>query len=386
MPLLRWSRPVHRRERLADEHEVDALIWSWRSACVGAGLCHTVSTATGPTDSVPRIVDVVLGPPTVFFAELLPGQIVADVRAVAHRLAGSLGVPALRVESQGVRHVRLELLAEDPLAVGTVARARPVVSALEQLVLGADELGRPVPVELGDSAHLIVQGASGSGKSVGMYGLLGQLAPAADVRVVGSDITGLLLAPWAARPDVAPSWCALGTRDPAAHVRALGRVVDEMDARIAAMPPGCDSVPITPACPLLLAVVEELPGLMRVLDTAGNGLEKAARGHLDRIVGEGRKAGIRALLIAQRADAKILGGYARGQASHTISFRVDTLAALAMLHADVDKLTAAEHATAPPGVALLSAPGVPLLRFRAPLTTYPVYCAEVAAGYGQQAA
>ena len=48
----------------------------------------------------PTIVDATLGPPLVFLAELLPGQITADVRAIAHRLAGSLGAVALRIEGQ----------------------------------------------------------------------------------------------------------------------------------------------------------------------------------------------------------------------------------------------------------------------------------------------
>jgi DNA segregation ATPase FtsK/SpoIIIE-like protein len=130
-----------------------------------------------------------------------------------------------------------------------------------------------------------------------------------------------------------------------------------MDRRIAEMPPGHDSMPITPACPLLVVVGEEIPGLFRVLGVANRDLEKRARALLARLVGEGRKAGIRVLLVAQRADANIIGGYERGQASHTISFRVDSMSALSMLHADADKAIAAEHSTAPPGVALLSASG-----------------------------
>src|SRR5690348_14211501 len=99
-----------RRDREDGERQVDQLLWAWRLACVGSGLCNVVNTPTGPTESVPRIVDITLGPPLVFIAELMPGQIVADVRAVAHRLAGPLGAVALRIESRGLRHVRIETL------------------------------------------------------------------------------------------------------------------------------------------------------------------------------------------------------------------------------------------------------------------------------------
>jgi len=303
-----------------------------------------VQTPTGPTESVPSIVDITLGPATVFLAELLPGQVPADVRAVAHRLAPQLGAVTLRVEPHGLRHIRVELLADDPLT-GAVARAHPLSSARYPLMVGRDEQGCPVPLELGTGAHIVVQGSAGSGKSTGVYGLLAQLAPAPDVLVVGSDITGLTVGDWAARPGN-PGWRA--------------------------------SVPITVDCSLILAVIEEFPGLVRLLSTSTGGVEKRARALLARLFGESRMAGMRLLLIAQRADANIIGGFERDQCSHAISFRVGSLSALSMLHSDADKSIAAEHATARPGVALLSALGVPLLRFRAPLTSYRQYHAEVA--------
>ena len=46
-----------------------------------------VDAATGPTESVPRIVEVMLGPPLVLLVEVLPGQSTVDGRPVAHRLA-----------------------------------------------------------------------------------------------------------------------------------------------------------------------------------------------------------------------------------------------------------------------------------------------------------
>ena len=49
-------------------------------------------------------------------------------------------------------------------------------------------------------------------------------------------------------------------------------------------------------------------------------------------------------------------------------------------------MIAAEHATAEPGIGLLSAPGVPLLRFRAPHVTYGEYYSAVASAEDQSAA
>jgi hypothetical protein len=376
-----------RRDHAADERDVDALCWAWRQACIGAGLCNIVNTVTGPTESVPHIVDVTLGPPTRFVVELLPGQVPADVRTAAYRIAPALDSVALRIEPRGLRHVVIELLAADPLKAANVRRADPVATVRAPVMIGRDEDTNPVTIDLAspDTAHLIVQGASGSGKSSAAYGMLAQLAPAPDVLVVGSDVTGKTLRPWSLREGMA-GWHALGTKDLGAHVRVLERAVHVMDQRIADMPFHLDAVQISSSCPLIVLVLEEVPGLMRLLGIHNKDLEKRARALLSRLLGESRKAGMRIVLIAQRADANIIGGYERGQASHTISFRVDTLAALQMLHSDADKAIAAAHATSPAGIALLSAPGVPLRRFRAPLTTYAAYCAEIAPVTGQEAA
>ena len=60
-----------------------------------------VNAATGPTESVPRIVEVMLGPPLVLLVEVLPGQSTVDGRPVAHRLAGPLDAVTMRVNTAG---------------------------------------------------------------------------------------------------------------------------------------------------------------------------------------------------------------------------------------------------------------------------------------------
>jgi S-DNA-T family DNA segregation ATPase FtsK/SpoIIIE len=186
----------------------------------------------------------------------------------------------------------------------------------------------------------------------------------------------LLLAPWARRWHDVPA-PVLGTLDPSRYMFALDQVVQEMDRRIAAMPRGRDSVQLGPACPILLTILEEFPGVLRLVDGVDARLGKSVRALVGRLLAEGRKAGIRVVLITQRADAAIVGAYERGQASHRISFRVDSADGLRMLHPDLPVDAAAEHSTAPAGVALLTAPGVPLTRLRFPYRPYSDYVATV---------
>ncbi|OLM28449.1 hypothetical protein Ae717Ps2_6345 [Pseudonocardia sp. Ae717_Ps2] len=86
------------------------------------------------------------------------------------------------------------------------------------------------------------------------------------------------------------------------------------------------------------------------------------------------------MLIVQRAEAAIVGAFERAMCSLRISFRTDNRASVELLHPGAPAELADQHTVACPGVALLSAPGEELTRFRAPyLGGYPEYVAAVRA-------
>jgi len=94
----RWSSRC-RRDRLTDEHHVEARLGAAHR--LHRSSLAAVNAATGPTESVPRIVEVMLGPPLVLLVGVLPGQSTVDGRPVAHRLAGPLDAVSLRVNTAG---------------------------------------------------------------------------------------------------------------------------------------------------------------------------------------------------------------------------------------------------------------------------------------------
>ncbi|OLL89871.1 hypothetical protein Ae406Ps2_6405c [Pseudonocardia sp. Ae406_Ps2] len=368
-----WAR----RDRAVDEREADGLWWAWRHACEGAGLCCRVDTVSGATVVVPQLVDIVLGPPTVLTVKLLPGQLLADLRRVALRIAPHLGAVALRISSVGQIHARVELLGVDPLE-GTVGLVLP--AAPGRVALGVDETARDLVQSWADDvAHTIVQGVTRSGKSVFTYGLLAQLAADPLVTICGSDPTGLLWRPFTGTRHAA--WQVSGVADPAAHETLLQALVADMDARIAAMPADRDTVEISAATPLRVVVLEELAALYRVADAASttkDPIGKRIRALIGRLLAEGAKAGYRLVLIVQRAEAAIVGAFERAMCSLRISFRTDNRASVELLHPGAPAEVADQHTVACPGVALLSAPGEELTRFRAPyLHGYPDYVAAI---------
>lgn len=363
-----------RREYRAGQYEVDALVYAWRRACEGAGLFQQVDAAAGPTIITPRIVDVRLGPPLSFTAELLPGQLPGDVRRVSSRLAPHIGVPLLAVHPFGHRHVRLQALDCDPLD-GDV----PLIRG-RGVHLGRDEAGAEITEHPMDLPHALVQGVTRSGKSVWTYGLLANVAHDPLVTLAGVDPTGLLFRPLAGSRHTARLVSGLG--DLGAPARLLGQLTAEMDRRIAALPLDRDTLEISPEQPLIMVVLEEYPGLLRVLDSAKTKNDdpgKIVRSLVSRLLAEGHKVGLRVLIMAQRAEAAVVGAFERAMCSLRLSFRCDNRAAVELLHPGVDGQLADQHTTAAPGIALVTMPGKPLRRIRGPyLGGYAEFSAAVA--------
>lgn len=374
MSLLDWR---WRRDIRADEMEVDRIVTAWVRACEGAGLVREVDTVTGPTVIPPKITHIVLGPPTVLSVQLQPGMTVADVRVLAPRLAPHLGCYGLRVEPRGHGEwVVVTLLAADPLAATLpldVAALPP--PALTSVLLGRDEAGQDVAVDPVDLPHLIVQGQTRSGKSTFLYALLAQVSQMRHLLVAGVDPSGITLRPFTGTRHEPWQACGLSSLD--AIEKTLAELAAELDRRLEAMPRGRDVLPVGPDVPLILVVLEEWPATLRALDVADLKQGKRVRALVARLLAESHKVGFRVVLAVQRAEANIVGAAERAQCGGRLSFRVDSEDSIKLLHAGADDY-AVGHINSPPGIALMSWPGRPLTRIRAPFVDYAGFSAAVA--------
>lgn len=255
------------------------------------------------------------------------------------------------------------------------------MSGNAEVRLGRDETGHDVIVDFMAPWHMFVQGMSRSGKSVDVYLLLAPLAARDDTIVVGVDPTGILLSPW--RAASGDKYRYLGAADMRAAADALAAICREMDDRIVAlMDAGLDKLDtFTSQTPLLVVVLEEYPGtlsLAEVYDSA-EGLKPAERTatsikrSVRRLVQEGAKVGVRVVMIAQRADASIVGGTERSNFGLRISMRVDNNDAVRMLHPSATDDLCEAVQLAQPGQGVYELPGHRLTRFKADFCTYQQY-------------
>lgn len=364
-PLAR--RRVLRQER-AQHQRNQQLAWRAQDVFTALGLFQKGSSiAGGPSFRIPVVTYVDLGPPIRLTIRTLPGQVPEDFTPHAATIAHNLGMARVRVINGGASVVYLELFATDPLAGDVPLPRNPLASIRDLVLLGVDDGSIRYRISPFDLVHLAIQGSTGSGKSVFVYGLLAQLVTTPNLLVAMSDPTGLLTRPFTGT--VHEEWQVAGTADPDEHLALLERLVDTMDQRIATLAPRRDQVDIGEGCPLIFLVLEEYAGLLRAAAT-GDGSKKGGRvdqikDAVLRLITEGRKAGIRLVILAQRFEAAVVSGFARSQCTVKLTFRVDNADSVAMLH-PTGRDEADEHATCEPGVALLTGPGVPLARIRSP--------------------
>lgn len=233
-------------------------------------------------------------------------------------------------------------------------------------------------VDLADAAHWLMQGMTRSGKSALTYAMLSQCVQMPHVKIVGIDPTAILLGPHADQ-----SMIHTGTADMENAVRVLDSVVAEMTRRIQMLVGhGLDKMSaFNEEWPLLLVVLEEWPGVLAAAqaedDAMGRKKSESVAPRLQmavrRLVQESAKVGIRNQMMAQRADASVVGGAERSNYGYRITLRVDNGDAVRMLHPNASPEIVQQLETAGPGHGVMAMPGQSLTPFVADFCDYEMY-------------
>lgn len=254
---------------------------------------------------------------TRYEVEPAPGTRVSRIRLVAPDLALALAAPSVRVALIPGRHA---VGVEVPNARAAVVTLRdaPIGADSPPLMfpLGADVAGAIVEADLARMPHLLIAGATGSGKSVMVNAILASLllhtSPDA-VRLLLVDMKRVELA---AYHDV-PHLLGPIITEPADAKGALGWLVGEMERRYGLLAEAeCRNVEAYNGdhdrLPYIVVVVDELADLVM----RGKGLEAP----LTRLAQKARATGIHLILATQRPSVNVVTGTIKANFPARIAF------------------------------------------------------------------
>jgi S-DNA-T family DNA segregation ATPase FtsK/SpoIIIE len=219
------------------------------------------------------------------------GARMATVRNLSEELAMALGAEDVRVGREG-ESIAIEVPRADaePVHLTRLLRTFSSVPPLTAC-LGITEEGRPLMLRLPspDVAHVLVAGATGSGKTELMRSLVVSLAllnrqSRLQIALIDPKSRGFL--PLAGLPHVIGELAS----DPTSAMRLLDRLVAEMERR--------DRENV--CSPRIVIVVDEL---LDLLATGGPAVETA----LTRLAQRGREAGLHLIAGAQKPSSAALG-------------------------------------------------------------------------------
>jgi hypothetical protein len=121
-----WTPRWLQRRREDDElaRWASKVMWQWNDTMDNTNLAHhTVTASRLPIMVAPQVESVDPGPPVTLLVRMLPGQVIDDFEAEAHRIAAGMDVPAVRVTPCGHGLIEVTLLAPEPMRAAMLVPA-----------------------------------------------------------------------------------------------------------------------------------------------------------------------------------------------------------------------------------------------------------------------
>ncbi|MBD7907075.1 DNA translocase FtsK [Sporosarcina gallistercoris] len=286
-----------------------------------------------------RVTQVHLGPAVTKY-EVLPdtGVKVSRIVSLADDIALALAASGIRIEAPipGKSAVGIEV----PNTSVAVVSLREVLEAKENnrpdskllIALGRDVTGEAMLSELNKMPHVLIAGATGSGKSVCVNGIIISII----MRAKPHEVKMMMIDPKMVELNVyngIPHLLAPVVTDPRKAAQALKKVVSEMERRYELFShtgtrniEGYNSHIDTwneeneekhPKMPYIVVIVDELADLMMV---ASNDVEDA----ITRLAQMARAAGIHLIIATQRPSVDVITGIIKANIPSRIAFAVSS--------------------------------------------------------------
>ncbi|MGI6324570.1 MAG: DNA translocase FtsK [Bacilli bacterium] len=288
---------------------------------------------------VGKVVGVNVGPAvTQFEMELKAGTKVSHLLNINREISLALAARDVRIQAPipGKNTVGIEI----PNAETTIVTLREVLESLPPsfknsklvVALGKNIMGRPIFAEINNMPHLLVAGATGSGKSICINSIIASLL----MRTRPDEVKLLLIDPKKVELSSfngIPHLITSVVNDPKKAAIALQRVVGEMEKRYEMFNEvGVKNIvgynayidnknkALSPSermkrMPYIIVIVDELADLMVV---AAKGVE----GSITRITQLARAAGIHLIVATQRPSTDVITGLIKANIPSRISFAV----------------------------------------------------------------
>ena len=285
-------------------------------------------------DITGKIVQVNIGPTvTQFELEIKAGTKVSKLLSIQREIALALAAKEVRIEAPipGKNTIGIELPNKTVSAVSfkEVLSKMPDVNEKNLLAvgLGKDIMGKVKWMEINTTPHLLVAGATGSGKSVCMNCIITSILMRAkpdQVKLVMVDPKKVELSMYNGIPHLL---CPVVT-DPKKASVALKNIVIEMERRydifeqtknknIKGYNEFCEKNPDYQKMPYIVVIIDELADLMLVA-------AKEVEDSIMRITQMARAAGIHLIVATQRPSTDVITGVVKANIPSRISFAVSS--------------------------------------------------------------
>ena len=277
-----------------------------------------------------KVMQIMHGPAITRFAiQIAPGIRVSRVTGMADDLAVNLKTRQVRMEApiQGTNYIGIEV----PNRIISTVTFREVLDSPEMranpsplsVSLGKDIAGTPIVCDLSRMPHLLIAGATGSGKSVCIHSIVCSIlyrATPNQVRLIMIDPKQVELSLY----NGVPHLLIPVVTDVRKAAGALGWAVQEMEDRYARFSEN-NVRNLTGYNKLFTKPEDQLPNIVIIIDEMADLMvvcRKDVESYINRLAALARAAGIYMVLATQRPSVDVITGVIKNNIPGRIAFAV----------------------------------------------------------------